>query len=127
MLSNITFWEQVLEAPPQVIDCIREGYKLPLLSLPEPYAKPNHKSALLEKEFANEAILDLVRNCYVVKVVEMPVICSPLSVVSSSSGKKQLVLDLRYLNKHFLKDSFKYEDLRTAMLLFQKGDHLFFI
>ena len=53
LLANIKFWEQVLETPPQIIDCIKEGYKLPLLSLPEPYRRPNHKSALQNKEFVN--------------------------------------------------------------------------
>ena len=43
----------------------------------------------------------------------------------SSGGKKRLVIDLRYLNGCLLKDSFKYEDLRIAMLMFQKGDYLF--
>ena len=50
----------------------------------------------------------------------LPVVCSPLSVVVSSGGKKRLVIDLRYLNGYLLKDSFKYEDLRIAMLMFQK-------
>ena len=55
----------------------------------------------------------------------VPVVCSPLSVVVSNGGKKRLVIDLRYLNGYLLKDSFKYEDLRIAMLMFQKGDYLF--
>ena len=45
MFSCLSFWEQVLEAPPLVLECIKVGYKLPLLSIPEPYRKPNHKSA----------------------------------------------------------------------------------
>ena len=52
-------------------------------------------------------------------------VCSLLSVVVSSAGKKQLAIDLRYLNGYLLQDSFKYEDLRIAMLVFQKGDYLF--
>ena len=45
MFSCLSFWEQVLEAPPLVLECITVGYKLPLLSIPKPYQKPNHKSA----------------------------------------------------------------------------------
>ena len=122
---NVTFWEQVLEAPPQIIDCIKEGYKLPLLSLPEPYSKPNHKSALQNKEFVSQAISDLIKSRCVVKIEDIPPICSPLSVIVNNSGKKRLVIDLRHLNQYLLKDNFKYEDLRTAMLLFQKDDYLF--
>ena len=125
LLANIKFWEQVLEAPPQIIDCIKEGYKLPLLSLPEPYRKPNHKSALQNKEFVNQAVSDLINNRCVVIIENVPPVCSPLSVVINDSGKKRLVIDLRHLNQYLQKDSFKYEDLRTAMLLFQKEDYLF--
>ena len=57
----------------------------------------------------------------VVNVSDMPHICSPLSVVESSSGKKRLVLNLRHLNRFLWKQNFKYEDLRIAMCLFEKG------
>ena len=55
----------------------------------------------------------------------MPHICIPLSVVESSSGKKRLVLNLRHLNRFLWKQKFKYEDLRVAMCLFEKGDYVF--
>ena len=55
----------------------------------------------------------------------MPYICSPISVVESGSGKKRLVVNLRHLNKFLWKQKFKYEDLRIAMLLFERGDYLF--
>ena len=55
----------------------------------------------------------------------MPVICSPLSVVESSSGKMRFVTNLGCLNKFLWKQKFKYEDLRIAMLLLEKGDFLF--
>ena len=90
-------------------------YKLPLLSLPKPYQKPNHKSALINHDFDNQAISDLEQNCCICKSESVSIICSPLSMVTSSGGKKRLVIDLRYLNGHLLKDSFKYQDLRVAM------------
>ena len=127
LFSCLSFWEEVLVAPPQVLECIKVGYKLPLLSLPEPYQKPNHKSALIYHDFVNQAIYlrhSLEQNRCIRKAETVPIICSPLSVVTSSAGKKQLVIDLRYLNGHLLKDSFKYEDLRVAMMMFQKGDYL---
>ena len=60
-----------------------------------------------------------------VGVQEIPYICSPLSVVANTQGKLRLVLNLRYLNQFLWADRFKYEDLRVAMLMFQKGDYLF--
>ena len=115
-----------LRGPTQyIIDCIKEGYKLPLLSLPEPFKRHNHKSALQDKEFVTQAISDLIHNRCVAKVEDAPLVCSPLSVVVNDSGKKRLVIDLRHVNKYLFKSSFKYEDIRTAMLLFQKEDYLF--
>ena len=57
-------------------------------------------------------------------VVKRPQVCSPLSVVTTSKGKKRLVLNLRYLSQFLQKDSFICEDLHTVTLLFGKGDHL---
>ena len=51
--------------------------------------------------------------------------CSLLSVVSNSQGKKRLVLNLCYINQFLLKEIFKYEDLRAAMLMFKKVDYMF--
>ena len=50
-----------------------------------------------------------------------PFICSPLSVVEGTN-KKRLVINLRHLNQFLWKQTFKYEDLRIALLLFEKGD-----
>lgn len=46
--------------------------------------------------------------------------CSPLLVVTSSSGKKRLVINLRYVNRHLWKDKFKYEDMRTGLMFLRK-------
>ena len=59
------------------------------------------------------------------EVPEPPHVCSPMSVVENSVGKKRLVVNLRHLNRFLWKQKFKYEDLRVAMLLFEKGDFLF--
>ena len=75
LLANIKFWEQVLEAPQYIVDCIKEGHKLPLLSLPEPFKGRNHMSALHHKEFVSQAISDLIHNRCVAKVEDAPPIC----------------------------------------------------
>ena len=54
-----------------------------------------------------------------------PHICSPLSVVESSFGKKRLVVNLSYANQFLCKQKFKYEDLRTALLMFENDDLMF--
>lgn len=51
-------------------------------------------------------------------------VCNPLGVAFNSSGKSRLILDLCYVNHHL--KSCKYEDIRTAANLFQKGNYFFF-
>ena len=123
--SSIGFWQEVLKAPQPVIEWVTEGYKLPFLSLPPPYFRKNQKSAHLNALFVSSAIGELLDNRCIQKVANKPHVCSPLSVVASSTGKLRLVLNLRYLNQFLLKDRFKYEDLRIAMQMFEPGDHMF--
>ena len=40
-----------------------------------------------------------------------------------SSGKKRLVIDLRHVNMLW-KEKFKYEDIRIAMQLMERGDYM---
>ena len=123
--KSLKFWEDTLDPAPWIISCVKEGYKLPLHSIPDHYHKPNQQSALRHQQFVQQAIQELEQNRCVVKVQEVPHICSPLSVVANTQGKLRLVLNLRYLNQFLWTDRFKYEDLRVAMLMFQKGDYLF--
>jgi len=123
--KNVAFWEEKLSQAPWIISCIKEGYKLPLRGLPDKFSQPNHKSASNNEEFVSQAIAELEENRCIMRVHEQPYICSPLSVASNALGKLRLVLNLRYLNQFLLVNKFKYEDLRTAMQLFQKGDYLF--
>ena len=51
--------------------------------------------------------------------------CSPLSVVGNQQGKLRLVLNLRYLNQFLHVLGLKYEDLRTAALMFEQGEYMF--
>ena len=86
--------------------------------------QPNHQSALFNYQFVTEAISELITNRCAKQVQERPVVCSPLMVVTSAEGKLRLVLNLNYLNQFLYRESFKYEDLRIAMLLFDKEDFL---
>ena len=68
---------------------------------------------------------ELECNRCIQQVDHQPHICSPLSVVDNGRGKLRLVINLRYLNQYLWQDKFKYEDLRIAMLMFQKGGFMF--
>ena len=121
----LPFWRDVLQAPPNILECIENGYRLPIKFIPPTFCQSNHDSASAHQEFVDEAVHNLVQNRCVVKTDKQPHICSPLSVVSNAVGKLRLVLNLRYLNKFLHLLTFKYEDLRVAALLFDKDEYLF--
>ena len=120
----ISFWKDEIKASASFLGIIEQGYVLPLKSEPTSHVRMNHQSAVENSTFVQENILELLTTGRVVEVPDTPHICSPLSVVESSSGKKRLVLNLRHLNLFLWKQKFKYEDLRVAMLLLEKNDFL---
>ena len=69
----------------------------------------------------DDSIKDLVADRCVKPVQEVPDVCNPLSVVCSRKGKLRLALDLCYANRYC---SFKYEDLRTVLSMFNRGDYV---
>ena len=54
--AKVKFWKEVLQAPSPIIECIIEGYKLPLLSLPLQFVSPNQKSALENADFVGKIL-----------------------------------------------------------------------
>lgn len=108
-----------------MIDCVENGYCLPLKYLPPPYSQSNHRSVELHHAFVDEAVQSLVLNHCAVRVHEKPYMCNPLSVVSNSAGKLRPVLNLRHLNQFLHVSHFKYEDLHVAALMFEKHNYLF--
>ena len=123
--KSIAFWKEVLHAPPPILDCIENGYRLPLKFIPPSRCQDNHQSAKWHAEFVNDAIKSLLDNRCIRKLQQQPYLCSPLSVVANSSAKLRLVLNLKYLNNFLHVTSFKYEDLRTAALMFEANEYLF--
>ena len=59
--SRLSFWKHRLQPAPWIISCIREGYKLPLCSLPKPYIRPNRASALANREFVTQPCQSLYK------------------------------------------------------------------
>lgn len=101
--EHVDFWKEIIKGPAYIIDCIQNGYKLPLFFEPPDYRLSNSALALY-KEFVTQAVAELLHNGCVKKLESAPHICSPLSVVVNPEGKKHLVINLRYLNQFYLKD-----------------------
>lgn len=119
--AHVGFWEDI-QAPAFIIDCIKEGYRIPFYVTPAGALFKNNHSALQHAEFVYEAILELVSTNRVVEVAKSHLkIINPLSVSVQNCGKKRLILDLRYVNQHVFKQRFKFEDWRVAQDFFEKG------
>ena len=105
------FWRDTLGASEFVLGIVRDGYVLPLLADPPPVCFRNHRSALLHGDFVQKELSNLLKGNCIVPCAECPHVCNPLLVVTNASGKKRLVIDLRYLNQFWQLQKFKYESL----------------
>lgn len=117
---NIGFWREI-GASKFILDIIENGYKIPFVTTPSDTELGNNFSALNNKEFVDIAIKELESKNLIVRCDTKPLVVNPLSVSVQSSGKKRLILDLRVINSHILKQSIKYDDLRTALTFIQKS------
>ena len=105
-----------------IVDVIKFGYRIPFVSTPPTKCFSNNKSVLAHHNFVTNAIVvELVANSAIVEFSSVPLVVSPSSVAVSSSGKKSLILDLRYLNQHVWKEKFKFEDWRVFLNFLSKG------
>ena len=107
--KNLHFWRGI-GASPFIFSVVEEGYKLPFFAFPEPAAFKNNRSALEHAEFVKSALEVLCQSGRVIRCVESPCVVNPLSVSVQANGKKRLILDLRYVNRHLQKKRIKYED-----------------
>ena len=98
--------EMLYRSPLFVMKIVLEGYQLPFICTPTPFHATNQKSALREQQFVEDEIRKLVAGGYVKEILQAPLVCSPLSVVSSDGSKKQLVHDIRHVNKFLWKKKF---------------------
>lgn len=93
--------------------------------MPQRCFQKNNNSALLHSELVEMAILELLEDGLIEECVDIPFIVNPLTVSVQSNFKKRLILDLRCVKLHILKQSVKYEDIRTA-LVYVKTDSFMF-
>ncbi len=114
--AHFSFWKDTVQASPFVLSVIQSGYVLPLKAEPTRFARKNQVSAMQNADFVQQCIDELSLTGCIKEVPTIPCVCSPLSVVVNSTGKKRLVVNLRHLNRFLCKQRFKYEDLRDDYL-----------
>ena len=94
-----------------IIDIIKNGYKIPFYSMPNRSFLKNNKSSLSHKGFVEEVILDSLERGLIEECTDTPYVVNPLTVSVQSNEKKRLILVLRLVNMHILRQSLKYEDI----------------
>ncbi len=114
-----------IDANSVVLDIINKGFKLPFISTPGAKAHKNNKSAIEHSDFVSESVADLLNKGLIQQCCNIPTIVNPLSASVHNSGKKRLILDLRYINKFLWKDKIKFDDWKIASLYLEKGDFMF--
>ena len=91
---------QKLEAPPFVIDIVKQGYSSPFRVFP-PRFLFNNRPALRNPQFVQSAIVELLERRLIQEHSSPPHCVNPLTV---AEGKKlRLVIDLREVNKYLVK------------------------
>ena len=122
--SAVRHWEDS-GACNQVLEIIRDGYKLPFKTMPSQVSLRNNKSARENPEFVMKEIHNLLLKKCISETPFIPNIVNPLTVAINIAGKLRLVLDCRHINPHLFKFKCCYEDQKIASELFEKGDFLF--
>ena len=95
--ANISFWQSI-GASKFILDTLSFGYKIHFSREPTSVFLTNNSSALGESDFLESAIQELPSVGSIVSCTCPPDVVNPLSVSVQSSGKKRLILDLRYVN-----------------------------
>ena len=110
-------------ASPWNLKILREGNSLPFVQQhPQAFFR-NNKSALDSSDFVTNEIHSLLEQGYVRGVKRSEAHVINLLSVAHNGSKPRLILDLSYLNQFISVPKFKYEDIRCARDLFDKGDY----
>ena len=107
--QNQSFWKNTIKADDTVLNIIQEGYRMPLLETPDTARFSNNKSAISNSKFVGNSIKEMLATGTILER-DPPRFFNPLSVSIDSSGKKRLILDLKYINMHLYKDKIKFDD-----------------
>ena len=108
--KNLINWQETLSANSAILEIIDNGYEISFFKKPKCASFRNNLSALKNKDFVKEYISELLKCGSIIEAENLQEVINPLSVSINSSGKKRLILDLRYVNSHVYKDKIKFED-----------------
>ena len=110
--ENISFWEEI-GASSWVLSILKDGYALPFISEADPKIFQNNVSALRNKEFLTNEILDLLNSGRVREVSQNEIEVLNPPKVADNGQKLRLVSDCRHINSFLRVPRFKCDDIRT--------------
>ena len=110
--QNIKFWCENFKTNKAIVNVLKEGYKLPLYTVLKSANFNINKSAPPIRTLFLRQFKILLKTNKITEFNELPHVVNPLSVTVQNSGKKRLILDLRYVNKHIYKERIKFGDFR---------------
>ena len=118
LMRNISFWHAI-GAP----EFIYRSFKVAIVFLlgqlpPGTFSKTTSLLCLIQNLSVEETILELLNSYRVVEVQAPQLLWLTLYLSVQSNGKKRLILYVRYVNKHLIKQRVKYEDWKTALSYF---------
>ena len=85
LAKHISFWRDMLQASPFILYTIQSGYVMPLEEEPTRFSRPNQASVLRNADSVSQAIDELLLDGRAREVQERLHVCSPLSIVVSTS------------------------------------------
>ena len=83
---------------------------------PKPARFQNNVSTFKCRNFVTSEIKNLLSTGRIIEIQDPPYVTNPLAVTKNPDGDIKLILDLRYINKHFMNEYICYEDWKVFML-----------
>ena len=108
-----------------VMDVLKKGYKIQLVTLLKAAKFLNNHSALNNANFVTQPVEKLLITVRIKEVKNPPDVVNPLSVSENGSQKLRLILDLEYGNKHGFKDKIKFDDWKIMQDFLEPTNLLF--
>ena len=118
-------WKQNITSNSFILNIIREGYKIQLISSKFSFLPIISKPSILKRDIVFKEIFDLVLSGAISVVDPNPLqIVSRVFCVPKQNNKYRLIIDLSHLNNYVNKCSFRLEDKETIKCLIEPYDYM---
>lgn len=121
--DNLNNWEKI-GAPTTVLEWLREGVPIKFVSKPNHTVLHNPKFSDLHRTFIRGELKRLLEKGAIERCIKKPMFVSPINVVPKKNKKYRLITNLKLLNDHIEKKSFRNEDIRTTIELVESNDDM---